>query len=58
MGKLESIGTEKMEYMEMWVESGKKLADIVHDKKFIDYLQKEDQLIAERNKKLREESEK
>lgn len=55
MGKLESTGTEKMEYMEKWVESGKKLADIVHDQTFIDYLKEEDRLIAERNQKLRED---
>lgn len=53
MSEWEALTTEKQEYMNDWVKAGNKVIDLVNDKTFLDFLRKEDDLIAELNKQAR-----
>ena len=52
VNELEKITKEKLEYMEKFIENGGKVIDLRNDATFLEYFEKENQLIAERNKKL------
>ena len=53
MSEWEALTTEKQEYMNDWIKAGNKLIDLVNDKTFLDFLSKEDDLIAKLNKQAR-----
>lgn len=53
MSEWETLMTEKQEYMNNWVLAGNKVIDLVHDKTFLDFLKKEDNLIEKLNKQTR-----
>lgn len=48
--------TEKLEYMEKFIENGGKVIDLRNDPTFLDYFKREQELIAERNEKLLKEN--
>ncbi|WP_413537550.1 hypothetical protein [Enterococcus malodoratus] len=53
MSELEKVTKEKLEYMEKYIENGGKVIDLRNDPTFLDYFKREQELIAERNEKLR-----
>ncbi|MDT2538239.1 hypothetical protein [Enterococcus raffinosus] len=56
MSELEKVTTEKLEYMEKFIENGGKVIDLRNDPTFLDYFKREQELIAERNEKLLKEN--
>lgn len=56
MSELEKVTTEKLEYMEKFIENGGKVIDLRNDPMFLDYFKREQELIAERNEKLLKEN--
>lgn len=52
MSELEELTKEKLDYMNEWVASGRKVIDLVHDDKFIKCLKKETVLIEQLNKEI------
>lgn len=56
MSELEKVTTEKLEYMEKFIENGGKVIDLRNDTTFLDYFKREQELIAERNEKLLKEN--
>lgn len=53
VSELEKVTIEKLEYMENYIENGGKVIDLRNDPTFLDYFKREQELIAERNEKLR-----
>lgn len=56
MSELEKVTTEKLEYMEKFIENGGKVIDLRNDPTFLDYFKRDQELIAERNEKLLKEN--